>query len=131
MLFASADGSGFVPVPGPADPPLVPADAMAGVNTTVHSTNGQQAVEIHIPATRVVDFVGERTETVETLWDDTDATVWYAPYGFQDTVQVRVSTRLPPACDVWDVTVRGPDDAANRALAIEIASGHDEMSTSR
>ena len=120
MFAASADGSGLVPVPGPADPPLVPADAMAGVNTTVHSTNGQQAVEIHIPATRIVDLVGERTETIETLWGE--ATIWYAPYGSQDTVQVRVPTRLPSPCDAWDVTVRGPDEAANRALAIEIAS---------
>ena len=123
VFVATADGSGLVPVPGPAHPPLVPADAMAGVNQTMHGTNGQQAVEIHFPATRVVDLVGERTETVETLWGDVNATVWYAPYGFQDTVQVRVPTRLPPLCDVWDITVRGPDVAANRALAIEMASG--------
>jgi hypothetical protein len=102
---------------------LVPADAMAGVHTTVHSTNGLQAVEIHIPATRAVDLVGERTETVETVWGDADATVWYAPYGLQDTVQVRVPTRLPAPCNVWDITVRGPDVPANRALAIKIASG--------
>jgi hypothetical protein len=123
MFATSADGSGLVPVPGPADPPLVPADAMAGVNQTMHGTNGQQAVEIHFPATRIVDLVGERTEIVETVWGDTDATVWYAPYGLQDTVQVRVPTRLPPPCDVWDITVRGPDVPANRALAIKIASG--------
>ncbi|MGH9287551.1 MAG: hypothetical protein ACRD0V_04530 [Acidimicrobiales bacterium] len=36
-------------------------------------------------------------------------------------VQIRVPVRR--LCDVWDITVRGPDVAANRALAIEIAAG--------
>jgi hypothetical protein len=95
---------------------------MAGVNTTVHGTSGHQTVEIYMPATRVVDLVGQRTETVQTLWGEA-AKVWYAANSIQDTVQIRVPTRLPPPCDIWDVTVQGPDVAANRALAIEIASG--------
>lgn len=119
IMMASSDESGLVPVPGPAEPPLVPGDAMAGVNQTLHGTQGQQTVEIHVPATRVADLAGERIETVQTLWGV--ATVWYAPYGVQDMVQVRVP--LLRVCDVWDVTVRGPDVAANRALAIELVSG--------
>jgi hypothetical protein len=121
MVFgASGDPAGHVPVPGPADPPLVPADAMAGVNSTWHSTNGDQTMEIHFPATRVADLVGERTETVETVWGE--ATLRYAPYGLADAVQIRVPLSFSPPCNLWDITVRGPDQAANRALAIETAT---------
>jgi len=120
LTIAPAAGSGLVPAPGPANPPLVPSEAMAGVSTTFHIANGPQTVEIHVPATRVVDLASERTETADTLWGE--ATVWYTAYGNQDTVQLRLPSRLGPGCD-WDVTVHGPDEAANRALAIEIASG--------
>jgi hypothetical protein len=120
LLAAPEDGSGFAFVPGPATPPLLSADAMAGVNTTWHATAGPQTVEIHIPATAAGDLHGERTEAVNTTWGD--ATVWYAAYGIEDTVQIRVPVALP-ACGQWDVTVHGPDETANRDLAIEIASG--------
>jgi hypothetical protein len=120
FVLSPDDAVGHVPVPGSADPPLVPADAMAGVNSTWHSTNGHQTMEIHVPASRVADLVGERTETVKTLWGE--ATLWYAPYGSPDAVQIRVPSSLPPPCNLWDITVRGPDQAANRALAIETAT---------
>jgi hypothetical protein len=93
---------------------------MAGVKTTWHAAAGLQTVEIHIPATAAGDLSGERTETVDTTWGD--ATVWYAAYGSEDTLQIRVPVALP-ACGQWDVTVHGPDETANRDLAIEIASG--------
>jgi hypothetical protein len=92
---------------------------MAGVTTTWHATVGPQTVEIHIPATVARDLHGERTEAVNTVWGD--ATVWYAAYGIPDTVQIRVPVGLP-ACGL-DVTVHGPDETANRDLAVEIASG--------
>lgn len=120
LLIASGGGSSLVPLPGPADPPLVPAESMAGVTDTQHIDNGPQTVEIHVPATRVGDLASERTETVDTSLGE--ATLWYAAYGNRDTVQVRVPSQSLPGCD-WDVTVHGPDEAANRALAIEFASG--------
>jgi hypothetical protein len=120
LLLAPAAGSGLVPVPGPADPPLVPDEPMAGVDTPFHIDHGSQTVEIHVPATRAGDLASERTETVETSWGE--ATVWYAAYGNRDTVQIRLPSRLGSGCD-WDVTVHGPDEAANRTLAIDIASG--------
>ena len=51
-----------------------------------------------------------------------EATLWYAPYGLADAVQIRVPTSFSPPCNLWDITVRGPDQAANRALAIETAT---------
>jgi hypothetical protein len=121
LLVASNPESGLVLIPGAADPPLVPATAMAGVNSTWHGGVGSQAVEIHFPGTQV-DDLGERTETVSTVWGE--ATVWYAPYGTVNAVQIRVPTTAP-GCSPgdWDVTVHGPDETANRNLAVELVSG--------
>jgi len=121
LLVASDPESGLVLAPGAADPPLVPTTAMAGVNSTWHGRIGSQTVEIHFPGTQVDDLGGARTETVSTVWGE--ATVWYSPYGTENAVQVRVPTTAPFCSPgYWDVTVHGPDETANRNLAVELVS---------
>lgn len=114
---ADAMGSRIID-PGPSDPPVIDGLTPTPGDGTWHLTAGDQVAEVRVPGTVVVDLVGERTEQVD-LTGRGEATIWFG----DGWVQVRwfPGTSNDGRCDSFDVTVGGPDEAANRDLAVELA----------
>lgn len=122
---SAASGMGPI-LPGPSEPALLGPEwsAEAGARPGVwHVVTEEQQVEVHVPGVIVTDLMGERTEPVSLEGRAADATVWFAA----DWVQVRSfgGRHAPEPCSSdqsFTVTVGGPDERANRDLAVRIAS---------